>query len=136
LLEQSLKNQSLKNLVLASLLGFLSVMLGAFGAHALEEMLSPEALKSYETGVRYMMTHSIVLLFINSSSVFGEKTRKTLSYLFFSGILLFSGSIFAISLGLVEARNIWFVTPLGGLLLLAGWMAMAIALVKYSKEKK
>lgn len=124
----------MKNLVIASILGCLSVIFGAFGAHALEDLLSPESLKSYETGVRYMMLHSVVLLFINSSALLEVKTRNRLSYLFFFGILLFSGSIFLISLGLVEAGVIWFVTPLGGLLLIFGWIGMVVAFYRQLKE--
>lgn len=124
----------MKNLVIASILGCLSVIFGAFGAHALEDLLSPESLKSYETGVRYMMLHSVVLLFINSSALLEVKTRNRLSYLFFLGILLFSGSIFLISLGLVEAGVIWFVTPLGGLLLIFGWIGMVVAFYRQLKE--
>lgn len=124
----------MKNLVIASILGCLSVIFGAFGAHALEDLLSPESLKSYETGVRYMMLHSVVLLFINSSALLEIKTRNRLSYLFFLGILLFSGSIFLISLGLVEAGVIWFVTPLGGLLLIFGWIGMVVAFYRQLKE--
>lgn len=115
-------------------MGCLSVIFGAFGAHALEDLLSPESLKSYETGVRYMMLHSVVLLFINSSALLEIKTRNRLSYLFFFGILLFSGSIFLISLGLVEAGVIWFVTPLGGLLLIFGWIGMVVAFYRQLKE--
>lgn len=120
----------MKNLIVASVFGLLSVALGAFGAHALEEVLDPDALKSYDTAVRYMMTHAIVLLFLNATSRLEEKTVNTLSYLFISGVLLFSGSILAISLGLVEARAIWFVTPLGGLLLIAGWAGMILAFLR------
>ena len=126
----------MKNLVLASVLGCLSVVLGAFGAHALEDLLSPESLKSYETGVRYMMLHSVVILFLNGSANLQTKTRNRLSYLFFSGILFFSGSIFAISLGLVPASSIWFITPLGGLLLIAGWIGMAFAFLRQLREQK
>jgi len=126
----------LKNLVLASVLGCLSVVLGAFGAHALEDLLSPESLKSYETGVRYMMLHSVVILFLNGSANLQTKTRNRLSYLFVSGILFFSGSIFAISLGLVPASSIWFITPLGGLLLIAGWIGMAFAFLRQLREHK
>ena len=126
-----------KNLVMASVLGCLSVVLGAFGAHALEEVLSPESLKSYETGVRYMMVHSLVVLILNASpGLLEQKTRNVLSLLFFFGILLFSGSIFAINLGVVEARSIWFITPLGGLLLISGWVGMALAFFQKLKKSK
>lgn len=126
----------MKNLIFASVLGCLSVLLGAFGAHALRDLLSPEALESYETGVRYMMIHSVVLLFLNIAPGLEKRTVNALSYLFIAGILFFSGSIFAISTGLVEARRIWFVTPLGGLMLVAGWMGMAVAYFRKANDEK
>ena len=111
------------NLSTTAFLGFLTVILGAFGAHALKEKLDPDTLKSFETGVRYMMYHVIVLLFVNSYSSFSQKTKNTISYLFFLGIIFFSGSIFAITFG-VPANSIWFITPLGGLFLIFGWLYM------------
>jgi len=111
------------NLSTTAFLGFLTVILGAFGAHALKEKLDPDTLKSFETGVRYMMYHVIVLLFVNSYSSFSQKTKNTISYLFFLGIIFFSGSIFAITFG-VPASTIWFITPLGGLFLIFGWLNM------------
>jgi len=123
------------NFTLASILGFLAVVLGAFGAHALKEKLSPEALNSFETGVRYMMYHTIVILFINSYSGFTDKIKNTISSLFFIGILFFSGSIFAISVGGVTAKNIWFITPLGGILLIFGWLIMIFSFMRTKNLK-
>ncbi len=126
----NLNFEPLKNLIIASIFGLVSVAMGAFGAHALKEVLEPEALQSYETGVRYMMFHALVLLFLNNSSSLEQKSRNTLSYLFISGVILFSGSIFAIQLKLVAASSIWFITPIGGLLLIAGWLGMTLAFFK------
>lgn len=123
------------NFTIASILGFLAVVLGAFGAHALKEKLSPEALNSFETGVRYMMYHTIVILFINSYSGFTDKIKNTISLLFFIGILFFSGSIFAISIGGVAAKSIWFITPLGGILLIFGWLIMILSFMRIKKLK-
>ena len=121
------KFKPLKNLIFASILGLVSVAMGAFGAHALKDILEPEALQSYETGVRYMMVHALALLFLNNSTALEQKTKNTLSSLFIVGIVFFSGSIFAIQLKLVDASSIWFITPLGGLLLISGWFGMALA---------
>lgn len=118
------------NLGIAALLGMLTVLMGAFGAHSLEDKLEPEALKSFETGIRYMMYHVLALLFINGSSLLQEKSKKRISFLFLAGVLLFSGSIFLISLGLVPASKIWFVTPLGGILLILSWLITAVAFFK------
>jgi len=112
---------------LTALLGMLTVLMGAFGAHSLEDKLEPEALKSFETGIRYMMYHVLALLFINSSSLLQEKSKKRISLLIFAGLTLFSGSIFLISLGLIPASKIWFVTPMGGILLILSWLITAIA---------
>ena len=118
-----------KNLVIASLIGALTIVLGAFGAHALQETLSVNELKSFETAVRYQMYHVIVLLFVNSFSGFILKDKNTISYLFFAGILFFSGSIYAITLG-INPKSIWFITPLGGLFFILGWLKMGISYFK------
>jgi len=118
-----------KNLVIASLIGALTIVLGAFGAHALQETLSVNELKSFETAVRYQMYHVIVLLFVNSFSSFSLKDKNTISYLFFAGILFFSGSIYAITLG-INPKSIWFITPLGGLFFILGWLKMGISYFK------
>lgn len=114
------------NLGIAAFIGALTIVLGAFGAHALQDILTAEGLKSFETAVRYQMYHVIVLLFVNSYSEFSLKTKNTISYLFFAGILFFSGSIYAITLGL-NPKNIWFITPLGGLFFILGWLKMGIS---------
>ncbi len=111
------------NLTITAFLGSLTIILGAFGAHALKDKLDPEALKSFETGVRYMMYHVIVLLFVNSYAGFTVKEKNITSYLFFLGILFFSGSVFAITFG-IPAKSIWFITPLGGLFFIIGWLDM------------
>lgn len=114
-----------KNLIITAIIGALTIILGAFGAHALEESLSVNELKSFETGVRYQMFHVLALLFVNTYKGFGSRTKKSISLFFFSGILFFSGSIYAITLG-VNAKNIWFITPLGGLLFIIGWLKIAL----------
>ena len=120
------------NLTITAFLGMLAIVLGAFGAHALKEKLDPDTLKSFETGVRYMMYHVIVLLFVNSYSGFTLKAKNSISYSFFLGILFFSGSIFVITFG-IPAKSIWFITPLGGLLLIFGWLIMFYSFLKSNK---
>ncbi|HIE45696.1 MAG TPA: DUF423 domain-containing protein [Flavobacteriaceae bacterium] len=119
-----------KNLSITALLGFCAVAFGAFGAHALKEKLGVDALKTFETGVRYQMYHVIVLLFVNTYDGFSIKTKKTISLLFFIGILLFSGSLYAITAGNISAKSIWFVTPLGGVFLLSGWLTLLFRFLK------
>jgi len=110
-----------------ALLGLLTVVIGAFGAHSLKEKLSPEVLQSFETGVRYMMYHVLAILLITNSGMLSEKAKLIISALFITGILFFSGSIFAISLGVVQAKQIWFITPLGGLFFILGWLISAFS---------
>ncbi|MCK0130579.1 DUF423 domain-containing protein [Flavobacteriaceae bacterium F08102] len=114
-------------------LGFLAVLLGAFGAHALKEVLSPERLQSFETAVRYQMYHAIVILFVNGSSIFNPKSRVVISRLFLLGILFFSGSIYAITAG-IDPKLIWFITPMGGLLLLSAWGTLGWKVLKLKKS--
>ena len=118
-----------KNLSITALLGALAIILGAFGAHALKEKLLPETLQSFETAVRYQMYHVLVLLFVNIYHGFSNRTKNMISYLFFMGILFFSGSIYAIAAGF-NPKLIWFITPLGGLFFIIGWIFMFYSFIK------
>ena len=113
-----------KNLIIASFLALLAVVLGAFGAHALKEILSVEELSSFETGVRYQMYHAIVLLFVNGYDQFTTSQKNNITYFFVAGILLFSGSIYILHLTSISANSIWFLTPLGGVAFILGWIRM------------
>ena len=119
-----------KNLTLASILGMLAIIFGAFGAHALKEKLSVDDLKTFETGVRYQIIHVIVLLLVNMYADFSQKVKKTISLLFFIGIFFFSGSLYAITVLQIDPKNIWFVTPLGGLFFILGWVKLLISVFK------
>jgi len=119
-----------KNLIIVCVLGMLTIILGAFGAHALKDKLSSEALQSFETAVRYQMYHVIVLLFVNIYQGFSPEFKTTLTITFLVGILFFSGSIYLMHLAKVPAKSIWFVTPLGGLILIVGWGMMAYHFIK------
>lgn len=118
-----------KILSVIAFLGAITIVLGAFGAHSLQETLSESQLRSFETAVRYQMFHLIVLLFVNTYSKFSSQNKRIINYLFFLGILFFSGSIYAITFG-VNAKAIWFITPLGGLLFILGWVKMGFAFLK------
>lgn len=115
---------------IAAFLGMLAIILGAFGAHALKEQLEPESLQNFETGVRYMMYHALGILLINFSPLPGQRSKTRISQLFLLGILFFSGSIFVIATGMVEAKSIWFITPLGGLFFVIGWLIAALSFLK------
>jgi uncharacterized membrane protein YgdD (TMEM256/DUF423 family) len=115
-------------LTIAFLMGFTAVALGAFGAHALSEVLESKALESFKTAVYYQMIHSIVLVIIGSVNRFKLVEQKRLFYLFLGGIVLFSGSIYAyylVPLLGIELSFLVYLTPIGGLLFLTGWLLAA-----------
>jgi len=124
-----------KNYIIICFLGMLAIIFGAFGAHALKDSLTAESLLSFETGVRYQMYHVIVLLFVNMYTGFSQKQINTISLLFFLGIFFFSGSIYAIQLTELTAKSIWFITPIGGLFLILGWVFMLIGFLNKMRKK-
>ena len=124
-----------KNFVITCFLGMLGIILGAFGAHALKEVLTSDELISFNTAVRYQMYHVIVLLFVNMYTGFSTKQKNTISWLFFSGIFFFSGSIYAIQLTELTAKSIWFITPLGGLFFILGWAFMLTGFLKKNEKE-
>ena len=111
-------------LMFAAIFGFLGVALGAFGAHGLRGRLSPEDLAIFETGVRYQMYHALTLLAVAWLSTRFPGTAVTAAgWLMVVGVLIFSGSLYVLVLS--GLRWMGAVTPLGGLSLLAGWLALA-----------
>ncbi len=116
-------------IAIAALLALLSVMGGAFGAHALRGSIPPERLVVFETGARYQMYHAlaILLVFALHQWVPGG-TRRLVAILFVAGIVLFSGSLYTIAL--TGIRSIGRITPLGGLLFLAGWVVLLLGVLK------
>ena len=111
---------------LGSLSGLIGVGLGAFGAHALRERLSPDSLAVFETGVRYQMYHALALLAVAFAvQRWGDSLPSWAGGLFVGGILLFSGSLYALSLSGV--RSFGAITPFGGLAFIAGWACLSLA---------
>ena len=113
-------------LLIGSLAGFLGVAAGAFGAHGLRSRLSPEMLAVFETAVRYQMYHVFALLV--TAAVIGRAGDARLltiaGWSFISGMVLFSGSLYA--LALTGASGLGAMTPLGGVAFLVGWACLAI----------
>ena len=95
----------------------LGVIAGAFGSHLLEDMLTTERLATFEVAVRYQMYHALALLGIGFSKT-GMKYRVS-GYLFIAGILIFSGSLYLLTL--TDTPWLGAVTPLGGVAFIAGW---------------
>ena len=111
-------------LIIGASYGMLSVILGAFGAHAFKKILSVERLTSFETGVKYQMYHALLLLIIGFFFKFDTGTEKWASWCIILGVLLFSFSIYFLSFQEVLGVNLKFlgpITPIGGLLMIVGW---------------
>ena len=109
---------------LGSLSAFVAVALGAFGAHALKTRLDADMLAAFETGVRYQMTHALALLAVGwVCTRWRGPMVKASGWLFVAGTLLFSGSLYLLSLSGI--RWLGAITPLGGLTWLAGWLCLA-----------
>jgi uncharacterized membrane protein YgdD (TMEM256/DUF423 family) len=107
----------------AATLGFLGVALGAFGAHGLKARLSPAMLEVYRTGVLYHLLHAVALLAVALGAERLARPRAV-GTLFTAGVIVFSGSLYA--LALTGVGMLGAVAPLGGLLLMAGWVTLAI----------
>jgi uncharacterized membrane protein YgdD (TMEM256/DUF423 family) len=111
---------------LGSLSAFLAVALGAFGAHALKARLPADLLAVFETGVRYQMAHALALLAVAWACTRWPGSAVTASgWLFVAGSVLFSGSLYALSL--TGMRWLGAITPLGGVAWLAAWLCLAWA---------
>jgi uncharacterized membrane protein YgdD (TMEM256/DUF423 family) len=117
---------SSRTLAIAGLLLALATIFGAFGAHALKAQLSPDRLQVYETAVRYHFFHALGLLGIGLTLRFIDVGLiRWAAVLVLVGIILFSGSLYALTFG--APRPFGIVTPFGGLTLIAGWISFAIA---------
>ena len=116
-------------LLSGSIFGALAIVFGAFGAHAFKNILDEEQLKSFETGVKYQMYHAIVLLVVGFNMDTTANNYSFMIWSFIIGILLFSFSIYFLVISSAKGKKLRFlgpVTPLGGLLLIIGWVLLAI----------
>ncbi|WP_142784209.1 DUF423 domain-containing protein [Changchengzhania lutea] len=126
-----------KILVTAGIFGITSIILGAFGAHALKELLPNTSLQTFETGVRYQMYQALFLLFIGSSTTIKEKSKRIIFYLSIFGILFFSGSIYGLATNILTSfdfKSIGFITPIGGLLLISAWFVLFVEFLKMTSK--
>lgn len=119
------KNEMKTLFIAGSLSAFLAVALGAFAAHALKQKLSEEMFNIFEVGVRYHMYHALGLLIVGLAATrFSEANMAPVGWLFIAGTMLFSGSLYALSLS--GMKWLGAITPFGGLCFLAGWLLLAL----------
>ena len=119
-------------LFVAAIMGALGVSLAAFGQHALAGRLEPRMLAAFATGAQYQITHALAIgLAALAARGAAQRLAERAALLFFAGILLFSGSLYGLALSGMHALA--FITPLGGLALIAGWIVLALAALKLEK---
>jgi uncharacterized membrane protein YgdD (TMEM256/DUF423 family) len=124
---------------LGAALGFLGVALGAFGAHGLKDRLGPGMLDVYKTGVLYPLIHALAVLAVGLGANLSAPSHpsssprasrgliarpRAVATLFAAGVVVFSGSLYA--LALTGVTTLGAITPVGGLLMMAGWVTLAI----------
>lgn len=123
-------------LIVGSVYGFLSIILGALGSHALKKILSPDKLHSFDIGVKYMMYHAIVLLVLGFFMDFSTGIEKNVARLLMLGTFLFSVSIYFLAFSekiTLPTKFIGPITPVGGMLMIVGWGLLIVYFIKYFK---
>jgi len=126
-----------KIILTAAFLGGISIILGAFGAHALKKLIDINALATFETGVRYQMYHALFLLFVATNGIIQEKTKKFIHILVIVGVLFFSGSIYLLATNAITSfdfKVIGFITPIGGLFLIVAWSLLIVDFLKNKSQ--
>lgn len=113
---------------IAASLGALGVACGAFGAHALRNQLSERMLNAWQTGVLYHLIHALALLSLALYARAASHAIATPAVLFTAGIVLFSGSLYAMAL--TGVTKLGAITPFGGLCLIAGWIAVGVSVAR------
>ena len=125
-----------KIFLVASILGLIAVVLGAFAAHGLRDALNTTSLESFQTGVRYQMYHAFFLFVVGLMPQLQPQQKKRLFWFVLLGVLLFSGSVYLLATNALTPIDFAFlgpVTPLGGLLLISAWGVLAFCLIKRKK---
>lgn len=119
-------------LICGGIFGTLAVIFGAFGAHGLKKFLEQEQLKSFETGVKYQMYHALLLILTGVLFPFEGYSQNLMGWFLILGVFFFSFSIYGLVLSAAKGRKMAFlgpVTPLGGLLLVMGWILLTVNMV-------
>jgi uncharacterized membrane protein YgdD (TMEM256/DUF423 family) len=126
-----------KLLIAGSILGLISIVLGAFASHGLEKVITQDAIETFQVGVRYQMYNALLLLFVGNTNKITTKSKSRMFLLTVVGVILFSGSIYGLATNELtgfDFKSIGFVTPIGGLLLIVSWVIMFIDFLKLNDE--
>jgi uncharacterized membrane protein YgdD (TMEM256/DUF423 family) len=114
---------------IGAMLGFLGVAAGAFGAHAIRERVTPERLDNWKTAADYQLWHALATIAAAVIAVRWESGAATAAgWCFIAGVVVFSGSLYA--LALTDRRKLGAITPIGGVLFLAGWALLVVAAIR------
>ncbi|MFD2099840.1 DUF423 domain-containing protein [Flagellimonas iocasae] len=116
--------------------GLLAIILGAFGAHGLEKLVDADAIDTFETGVRYQMYHGLFLLFLGIWDGLEKSMKKRIYVMILAGVILFSFSIYLLALNSLTAfdfKAIGFLTPIGGVFLILGWIILGQNVINSKK---
>ena len=117
--------------------GFTAIVLGAFGAHGLKEVLTESQLDTFETGVKYQMYHALFLLIVSQLKMISQQFQKTIYFLTVAGVILFSFSIYFLATNELtgfDFKSIGFITPIGGLLLILAWGLLGFGVLKHKSK--
>jgi len=118
----------------AAFFGALAVILGAFGAHGLKQIVQPEALLTWQKGVEYQFYHTFALLYLSTFARYKHRLIHLAYFFFTAGVVLFSGSLYILALrdayALSFAHFLGPITPLGGLCFIAGWISLFLAALR------
>lgn len=122
-------------MIFGAIFAAIAVILGAFGAHALKEVLTPEQLQTFETGVKYQMYHSFALLITGVAyQHLPVATLRRATICFITGIVLFCGSLYLLTMmkmnGQVGLGGLGLITPIGGLFFIIGWLLFCVAFLQ------
>lgn len=124
-------------LITGAVFGLTAVILGAFAAHGLKETISVDSLNSFETGVKFQMYHAFLMLILGGFNFLSPKSKNWMFYLICLGVILFSGSIYLLTteeLTGINFKSFALVTPLGGSLLILGWLILLLNFIKLKKK--
>lgn len=123
-------------IITGSIFMALAVAFGAFGAHIVQDMLTPERFQVYQTGVEYHFYHALALLLLGAISyhISDSKWIKWSGIAFITGIIIFSGSLYLLTL--IDLGRLGMITPLGGVAFITGWIFLAIGVAKRTGESE